>query len=290
MAMLTTWRIAWRNLWRNRRRTALGARCDRSVGGARADLRRHPALGKRLDGRRRSPGRCSATSRRTRRSGGKHTRDGQDAPRCRRDLRDGCVASRASPAATARVYAPALAALGEEGFAVMVLGVDIAEEAEADAAAGGVTAPSRRAAGVHGQAARRADGRQARRPRSRSSVRASTARWPTISSPCPRSSRRRSIIVNRQAIVMPLDEAQAAVRDARRSARNRRSTRATRGRRQALAARLSAAARAPRRRSARLAARWRPAWSTCVRLVRWRGSSCSCWSSSRRRPAWRTRC
>jgi len=45
--------------------------------------------------------------------------------------------------ATPRVYAPALAALGEEGFAVLVMGVDLAEESQRTRLLAGVTPPVR---------------------------------------------------------------------------------------------------------------------------------------------------
>ncbi len=119
-------RIAWRNLWRNRRRTALAlAAIGLSValvliydgvlrweGDWLLDTITGPMLGH---------AQVHATEwRRTR-----------DMDRTLRNVSVMAEHLRRQPeiaGASPRVYAPALAALGEEGFGILVLGVDLAEE------------------------------------------------------------------------------------------------------------------------------------------------------------------
>ncbi len=89
---------------------------------------------------RRSPGRCWDMSRCTRGSGA--TR-GRWTARCRpRGARSEII--RGQPGVTgadARVYAPALAAVGMDGFAVFVMGVDMASETSAGRLLAGATPP-----------------------------------------------------------------------------------------------------------------------------------------------------
>ena len=129
-----TSRIAWRNLWRNRRRTAL----------ALAAIGLSVALVLVYDGMLRWEGdwmlrdhhRPDARPRAGARAGlAPDARDGPDAARRVAHRRARCGATRRSPASTARVYAPALAALGEEGFAVIVHGRRCRRESRAVAPA-----------------------------------------------------------------------------------------------------------------------------------------------------------
>jgi ABC-type lipoprotein release transport system permease subunit len=138
MASFTMSRIAWRNLWRNRRRTSL----------ALAAIGLSVALVLIYDGMLRwesdwmfdtitGPmlGHVQAHAPEWRRTRAlDHTL--RDVPRLLDRLRH----EPGVAAATPRVYAPALAALGEEGFAVMVLGVDIAEESKPTRLLASVTA------------------------------------------------------------------------------------------------------------------------------------------------------
>jgi len=124
---LTTARMAWRNLWRNPRRTSLAlAAIGLSLAlvlvydgvlRAYADWMRETITGPLLGHvQAHAPGwRKDRAMDRTLRGTGEALRAVRGAPG---------VAS-----ASARVYAPALAALGEEGFAVLVLGLDPAAEA-----------------------------------------------------------------------------------------------------------------------------------------------------------------
>jgi ABC-type lipoprotein release transport system permease subunit len=122
----TTLRIAWRNLWRNRRRTALAVTAIAlsvtlvlaydSVLRAYGDWMVETITGPML-------GHVQAHA-----AGWRQARDldrtlGGAAALVAALRRDGDVAS-----ASARVYAPALAARVEEGFTVVVLGVDAAAE------------------------------------------------------------------------------------------------------------------------------------------------------------------
>ncbi len=122
-------RIAWRNLWRNRRRTAL----------ALAAIGLSVALVLVYDG----VLRWESDSMLETVTGPMLGHVQVHAPQWRRtralDRTLGGVSRmvdelRRDPeisGASARVYAPALAALGEEGFAVLVMGVDIAQESRA---------------------------------------------------------------------------------------------------------------------------------------------------------------
>jgi ABC-type lipoprotein release transport system permease subunit len=136
---LTTIRIAWRNLWRNPRRTALAlAAIGLSLAlvlvydgilRAYADWMRETITGPLL-------GHVQA-----------------HAPGWRKDRAmdrtlpgagDTIEALRRTPGvagASARIYAPALAALGEEGFGVVVLGLDPAAEQRARGLLAGVAEP-----------------------------------------------------------------------------------------------------------------------------------------------------
>ena len=123
---MTTLRIAWRNLWRNPRRTALALAAIglsvglvlaydamlRAVGDWMVETITGPLLGHvqvhAADWRK-----DRAMDRTLRRAGAL----------CDTIARDPDVGS-----VTARVFAPALAALSDEGFAVMVIGVDRARE------------------------------------------------------------------------------------------------------------------------------------------------------------------
>ena len=175
-------RIAWRNLWRNRRRTALAlAAIGLSVTLVLAYTSILRAYGDWMvetitgpDARPRAGARAAVAE---------GPRDGSDAAttstrRSSRLRRDPDVAG-----ATARVYAPALAAREEEGFAVVVIGVDTPRRIRSGAAARrDVVEPLARAAGAHRAAARRADGRRGRRRNRGRRARASTARSPTTCS------------------------------------------------------------------------------------------------------------
>lgn len=118
----STFRIAWRNLWRNTRRTALAIAAIalsvtlvlaynsilRAYGGWIVETVTGPMLG---HAQAHAPG----------------WRKDRLLERTIRDADAALAAVRAAPGvagATARVYAPALAARAEEGFAVIVMGVD----------------------------------------------------------------------------------------------------------------------------------------------------------------------
>jgi putative ABC transport system permease protein len=135
----TMLRIAWRNLWRNRRRTALalaaiGLSCALVLlydGILRweSDWMLDTITGPML-------GHVQVHAPEWR-----HTRA---MDRTVRDLPDLLDRLRRDPdvaGATPRIYAPALAALGEEGFAVVVLGVDVAAESRPARLLAGVTTP-----------------------------------------------------------------------------------------------------------------------------------------------------
>lgn len=134
---MSTWRIAWRNLWRNRRRTAL----------ALAAIGISQALVLVYDGVLRGYGAWMVATV----TGPMLGHVQVHAPQWRRERAvdrtipavDGLLAAlRADPgvaSATARAWAPALAAVGEEGFAVVVAGVDPAEESAPHALLAGAT-------------------------------------------------------------------------------------------------------------------------------------------------------
>jgi ABC-type lipoprotein release transport system permease subunit len=139
MSMPTTWRIAWRNLWRNPRRTGLAlAAIGLSValvlvydgvlrweGDWMLDTITGPMLGHAQA--------HAPEWRRTRAMDRTLRSVSQTLARVRTDPE---VAG-----ADARVYAPALAALKEEGFAVVVLGVDLAEVSRPARLLAGMTTP-----------------------------------------------------------------------------------------------------------------------------------------------------
>ncbi len=135
----TTSRIAWRNLWRNPRRTALAlAAIGLSValvlvydGVLRweADWMVDTITGPML-------GHVQAHAREWRRT--------RAMDQTIRDVTATVAALRSAPGVAgvdARVYAPALAALGEEGFGVVVIGVDMAETTRPSRLLQGTTAP-----------------------------------------------------------------------------------------------------------------------------------------------------
>ncbi len=124
---LTTARMAWRNLWRNPRRTSLAVAAIGlslalvlvydGVLRAYADWMRATMTGPLL-------GHVQAHA--------PEWRKDRAMDRTLRGAAAAVAAARQSPgvaSASARIYAPALAALGEEGFAVLVLGVDPGAEA-----------------------------------------------------------------------------------------------------------------------------------------------------------------
>ncbi len=139
-SLLSTWRIAWRNLWRNPRRTALAlAAIGLSVALVllydsvlrwEADWMVDTITGPML-------GHVQAHA-----SGWRRTRA---MDKTLRDVTKTIAAIKADPDVAAvdpRVYAPALAALGEEGFAVVVVGVDLAEAVRPARLLQGLTVPS----------------------------------------------------------------------------------------------------------------------------------------------------
>ena len=141
----TTWRIAWRNLWRNPRRTGLAlAAIGLSVmlvllydGILRweADWMVQTITGPML-------GHVQAHAPEWRKT--------RAMDKTLRDVTKTIAALHADAGVAgvdARVYAPALAALGEEGFAVLVIGVDIDEAARPARLLQGVTAKP-----AHGEA------------------------------------------------------------------------------------------------------------------------------------------
>jgi putative ABC transport system permease protein len=126
MAGSTTLRMAWRNLWRNRRRTGLAVSAIglsvalvlaydgvlRAYGDWMMETITGPMLGHVQV---HAPG----------------WRQDRSMDRTLRDASSVVAALRREPGvagASARVYAPALAARGEEGFTVVVLGIDTAAE------------------------------------------------------------------------------------------------------------------------------------------------------------------
>jgi ABC-type lipoprotein release transport system permease subunit len=140
---MTTWRIAWRNLWRNRRRTALALTAIglsvtlvllynsmlRGYGDWMLRTMTGPLLGH---------AQIHAPSWRAERA-----MDKTVATATRRLAvirRDPDVAG-----AELRVYAPALAAIGETGFVVVVMGVNVTAESQPDRLLAGVrhTLPAR---------------------------------------------------------------------------------------------------------------------------------------------------
>ena len=285
MPSFITSRIAWRNLWRNRRRTSL----------ALAAIGLSVALVLIFDGMLRWEGDWMFDTitgpmlghvqahapewRRTRAMD--HTL--RDVPR----LLDRLRREPGVAAATPRVYAPALAALGEEGFAVMVLGVDIAEESKPTRLLASVTARLEGRDVFVGKALAEQMGV---RPGAEialvgQGVDGSLANdLYTVSALIETA----VDVVNRQAVVMPIamaqslfamsGEAHEIVVYARDPEQARRSPFGWAGCRSFAALKCSTGRRWPRR------------WWTCSIWSGSRGYSCSCWFSWRPRQAWRTRC
>ena len=139
MAASSTWRIAWRSLWRNVRRTGLAlAAISLSVAlvlaytsilRAYSDWIVETMTGPTL-------GHVQAHA--------PQWRKDRQLQHSIRDVERTLAAVRADPdtaGASARIYAPALAASGEEGFAVMVVGLDTHLESGPARLLGDVTAP-----------------------------------------------------------------------------------------------------------------------------------------------------
>jgi ABC-type lipoprotein release transport system permease subunit len=136
----TTWRIAWRNLWRNPRRTGLALAAIGlsvtlvllydSILRWEAEWIVDTITGPML-------GHVQAHA-----EGWRKTRA---MDKTLRDVTKTVEALRADPAVAgvdARVYAPALAALGEEGFGVVVIGVDVAEASRPSRLLQGIAPPT----------------------------------------------------------------------------------------------------------------------------------------------------
>jgi ABC-type lipoprotein release transport system permease subunit len=136
-----TLRIAWRNLWRNRRRTGLALAAIglsvtlvlayqstlRAYGDWMIETVTGPMLG---HAQAHAPG----------------WRKDRAMDRTLRDASARLAALRRDPgveSATGRLYAPALAALGEEGFAVVVIGLDPAAESGSTGLLAGAPEPPR---------------------------------------------------------------------------------------------------------------------------------------------------
>jgi ABC-type lipoprotein release transport system permease subunit len=124
---MTTWRIAWRNLWRNRRRTGL----------ALAAIGLSVTLVLLYNGMLRGYGDWLVATISGPMLGHVqvHDPDWRDTRAMERTIRDVGAkldAIRRQPGVTgadARVYAPVLAAVGVDGFAVFVMGLDLQAEA-----------------------------------------------------------------------------------------------------------------------------------------------------------------
>ena len=157
---MTTWRIAWRNLWRNKRRTAL----------ALAAIALSVTLVLLYDGILRGYSEWMVETITGPMLGHAQVhapewRDTRAMDRTLPHVARTLDAIRRQPGVTgaeARVYAPALAAVGTDGFAVFVMGLDIAAETRPGRLLAGATAAAGRP-GVDGPPARHADAREARR-------------------------------------------------------------------------------------------------------------------------------
>lgn len=202
----TVSRIAWRNLWRNRRRTALALIAiglsvtlvllydgmlrwesdwllQTVTGPMLGHVQIHAPEWRRTRALDRTLRHVSATIETLR--------------------RDPEIAG-----ANARVYAPALAALGEEGFGVLVLGVDLAQETQPGRLLAGVIPP---AGGRHVLMGKLLAEQMQVRPGAQialvgQGIDGSLANDLFTVSALVETS---VDLVNRQAIVMPIDEAQA---------------------------------------------------------------------------------
>jgi ABC-type lipoprotein release transport system permease subunit len=142
MAARSTLRIAWRNLWRNRRRTGLAVA---AIGLAAALVLAYHSLVRAyavwivdtLTGPMLGHVQIHALE----------WRKDRAMDRTLPDVASLLESVRGDPdtaSATARIYAPALAALGEEGFAVVVLGVDWEEESRPNRLLSGAPRPRSR--------------------------------------------------------------------------------------------------------------------------------------------------
>jgi ABC-type lipoprotein release transport system permease subunit len=146
----STLRIAWRNLWRNRRRTSLAVAAIglsvalvlayHSLLRAYADWVLETLTGPML-------GHVQIHA--------PEWRKDRAMDRTLRDVSSILEALRNDPevaSATPRIYAPALAALGEEGFAVVVLGVDWEAEARPNRLLSGASTPREAGRALMGKA------------------------------------------------------------------------------------------------------------------------------------------
>lgn len=138
---MTTWRIAWRNLWRNRRRTTL----------ALVAIGLSVTLVLLYDGMLRGYGNWLVATISGPMIGhvqahAPEWRDTRAMDRTLRQVGRTLDAVRRQPGVTsadARVYAPALAARGVDGFAVFVMGVDMASETGENRLLAGIAPPPR---------------------------------------------------------------------------------------------------------------------------------------------------
>jgi ABC-type lipoprotein release transport system permease subunit len=149
MAARSTLRIAWRNLWRNRRRTGLAVA---AIGLAVALVLAYHSLVRAyavwivdtLTGPMLGHVQIHALE----------WRKDRAMDRTLPDVRSLLESLRGDPdtaSATARIYAPALAALGEEGFAVVVLGVDWGAESRPNRLLSGAPTPRSRGRALIGR-------------------------------------------------------------------------------------------------------------------------------------------
>jgi ABC-type lipoprotein release transport system permease subunit len=149
MAQGSTLRIAWRNLWRNRRRTGLAvAAIGLSVAlvlAYYAVLRGYADwILETLTGPMLGHVQIHAPEWRKDRAMDRTILDVSS-------ILDGLRSDPEVASATARIYAPALAALAEEGFAVVVLGVDWLAEAQGNRLLSGASTPRGPGRGLMGK-------------------------------------------------------------------------------------------------------------------------------------------